>query len=149
MSRILFGLLLVFVALIQATVLPRVNPFPIYPDFVLVFLFVWSASRSVRESLFWVFFAGILLDVLALDPFGTNALALVIVVLLAGLARQRVLHANILVPIVLVALSTVVHGVVLALLRGDSPAGWFIPIQALVHALLIPIIYLVQRVIGR
>jgi len=149
MSRILFGLLLVSVALIQATILPRVNPFPVYPDLVLVFLFVWSASRSVRESLFWVFFTGILLDVLALDSFGTNALSLAIVVLLAGLARQRVLHANILIPIALVAVSTVVHAVVLAALRGDVPAGWFVPLQALVHALLMPLIYFVLRVAGR
>jgi len=149
MSRILFGLLLVSVALIQATILPRVNPFPVYPDLVLVFLFVWSASRSVRESLFWVFFTGILLDVLALDSFGTNALSLAIVVLLAGLARQRVLHANILIPIALVAVSTVVHAVVLAALRADVPAGWFIPLQALVHVLLMPLIYFVLRVAGR
>lgn len=149
MARILFGLLLVFVALIQATILPRINLFPVSPDFVLVFLFVWSASRGVRESLFWVFFAGILLDVLALDPFGANALSLAVVVLLAGLARQRVLHANILIPIALVAVATVVHGVVLAALRGEVPDGWYIPIQALVHALLIPVIYLVLRVIGR
>ncbi len=149
MSRILFGILLISVALIQATILPRINPFPVFPDFVLVFLFVWSAVRSVRESLVWVFFAGILLDVLALDPFGTNALSLVIVVLLAGLARQRVLHANVLIPIALVAASTIIHGIVLAALRGDMPAGWFLPLQALVHALLIPVIYFILRVFGR
>ncbi len=149
MSRILFGILLVTVALIQATILPRVNPFPVYPDFVLVFLFIWSASRSLRESLFWVFFAGILLDVLALDAFGTNALSLAIVVLLAGLARQRVLHANVLIPMALVVVSTIVHGFVLAALRGELPTGWFIPIQALVHALLIPVIYFILRVFGR
>ncbi|MEJ7900666.1 MAG: rod shape-determining protein MreD [Thermomicrobiales bacterium] len=149
MSRILFGILLISMALFQATIMPRVNPFPVYPDFVLVFLFVWSASRSLRESLFWVFFIGVLLDVLALDSFGTNALSLVIVALLAGLARQRVLHANILIPIALVACSTVIHAVILAALRGDFPAGWFIPLQALIHALLIPVIYFSLRVSGR
>ena len=149
MSRIFFGLLLVSAALIQATIVARVNPFPVYPDFVLVILFLWSASHSVRESLVWVFLAGILLDVLALDPFGTNALSLAIVVLLAGLARQRVLHANVLISIVLIAVATMVHGAALAGLRGESPVGWFFPLQALVHALLIPVIYLVLRVVGR
>jgi rod shape-determining protein MreD len=134
------------VALIQATILPRVNPISVYPDVVLVLLFVWSSARGIRESLAWVFFAGLLLDVLALDYFGTNALALLVVVLLASLAHQRVLHANVLIPIVLVALATVVHGVVLAMLRQDFPTGWFIPLQALMHALLIPIIYLGLRV---
>jgi len=149
MSRIFFGLLLVLAALVQATILPRINPFAVDPDFVLVFLFVWAASRSIRESLVWVFFAGVLLDVLALDPFGVNALALVIVVVLAGAVRQRVFHANLLIPIALVAVSTIVHGIALAALRGYSPVGWFIPLQALVHALLVPIVYVVLRVFGR
>jgi rod shape-determining protein MreD len=149
MARLLFGFLLVVMALVQATVLPRLNPFTVSPDLVLVFLFVWSASRSLRESLFWVFFTGILLDVLALDAFGTNALALVGVVVLAGLARQRVFHANILIPMLLVAVTSVVHGLVLGLLRGDVPAGMTIPIQAVAHALLIPVIYLALRVFGR
>lgn len=149
MARLLFGILLVATALLQATVLPRLNPVSVAPDLVLVFLFVWSASRSLRESLFWVFFTGILLDVLALDSFGTNALALVGVVVLAGLARQRVFHANILVPMVLVVVTTLVHGIVLGVLRGDLPSGWAVPIQALMHALLIPVIYLALRVVGR
>lgn len=149
MSRILFGLLLLVTALIQATILPRVNPFPVSPDFVLIFLFVWSASRSARESLFWVFFTGVLLDVLALDAFGTNALALLAVVVLAGLTRQRVVHANVLVTMLLVAAGTLVHALMLAGLRGEWPTGWYVPLQALVHALLMPVLYVFLRVFGR
>jgi len=149
MARILFGLLLLLVALVQATILPRVNPVSVYPDLVLVLLFVWSSARGPREALAWVFFTGLLLDVLALDYFGTNALALLVVVALAGLAHQRVLHANILIPIALVALATVVHGVALAVLRGDLPTGWFIPLQALMHAVLVPFIYLALRIVDR
>lgn len=149
MTRILIGLLLVFMALIQATILPRVNPVSVYPDLVLVLLFVWSTTRTLRESLIWIFVTGLLLDVLALDFFGTNALSLVIVALLAGLARQRVLLANVLIPIALMAVATVFHGVALSLLRGESPVGWFIPLQALIHALMIPVIYLIHRVIDR
>ena len=149
MTRFLFGLLLVVTALFQATILPRVNPISISPDFILVLLFLWSSTRSMRESLFWVFFTGLLLDVLGLDYFGTNALALVIVVVLAGLARQRVLNSNIVIPIVLVAVATVFHGAMLAVLRGDSPIGLFIPMQALMHAVMVPFIYLALRVFNR
>lgn len=149
MARILFGLVLLVVALVQATILPRVNPFDVSPDLVLVLLFVWCASRGPREALTWVFFTGILMDVLAQDPFGTNALALIAVALLAGLANQRVFHANVLIPIVLVAITTVVHGIVLVLLRGSMPAGLHILLQAGLHALLVPIIYLVLRLVRR
>jgi rod shape-determining protein MreD len=149
MARFLFGLLIVATALMQATLLPRINPFHVSIDLVLVFLFLWSANRSLRESLFWVFFIGVFLDVLGLDPFGTNSLSLIVVVVLAGLVRQRVLQANVLVPMALVAIATVVHGVILALLRGESPLLLTIPIQALAHMLLIPLIYLVLRVFNR
>ncbi len=149
MARLLFGLLIVFTALVQATVMPRLNPLPVAPDFVLVFLFVWSGSRSLRESLFWVFFTGILLDILAIDPLGTNALALIGVPLLAGLARQRVLQANILIPMALIGITTVIHGLLLGLLRGDLPSLWAILLQSLMHMLLIPAIYLVMRIAHR
>ncbi len=147
MARLLFAFLLVATALIQATVLPRLNPTTVAPDLVLVFLFVWSMSRSLKEALFWVFFTGLLLDVLALDPFGTNALSLMGVAVFAGIAGQR--RSNILFPIGLVVLATVMHGVLLGVLRGELPTGWLIPIQMLLHALLIPVMYIVLRVFDR
>lgn len=149
MARLLFGLLIVSTALVQATVIPRLNPLPVAPDFVFVFLFAWSGSRSLRESLFWVFGTGILLDVLALDPLGTNALALIEVPLLAGLARQRVLQANILVPMVLIGIATVIHGLLLGLLRSDLPTLWSLILQSGMHMLLLPAVLLVVRIAHR
>lgn len=147
MARLLFAILLVATALIQATVLPRLNPTTIAPDLVLVFLFVWSMSRSLKESLYWVFFTGIMLDVLALDPFGSNPLALLGVAVLGTFAGQR--RSNILFPIGLVVVATVMHGILLGVLRGELPVGWMIPIQAALHALLIPVISIVLRVFDR
>jgi rod shape-determining protein MreD len=152
MARILFGLLIVVAALGQATILPRVNPFSVSPDLVLVLLFLWAARHGVRESLLWIFFSGLFLDVLTLDPFGTNGLALVIIVLLAGPARHRLFHSSIVVPILLVVVATIVHGVALSLLRG-VPLGTSIlfqtAVQAAVHAVLVPVIHLLTRWIDR
>ncbi len=148
MARILFGLLVVVAALVQATTLPRVNPFSVSPDLVLVLLFLWATRHGVRESLLWIFFSGLFLDVLTLDPFGTNGLSLVIIVLLAGPARHRLFHSSVVVPILLVIVVTIVHGVVLALLRGmplDTSILFQTAIQAGVHAVLVPIIHLVTR----
>ncbi len=152
MARILFGLLVVIAALVQATILPRANPLPVFPDFVLVLLFLWAIRHGVRESLLWVFFSGLFLDVLALDPFGTNGLALVVIVLLAGPARHRLFHSRIVVPILLIVVVTVVHGVVLALLRSmplGIPVLFDVALQAVVHAVLVPIVSLLTRGIDR
>lgn len=145
MARILFGLLVAVAALVQATVLPRVNPISVLPDLVLVLLFLWAIRHGVRESLLWIFFAGLFLDVLSLDPFGTNGLALVVIVLLAGPARHRLFHSRIVVPILLVIVVTIVHGVVLTLLRGSPmspPILGQVAQQAALNALLLPVIHL-------
>jgi rod shape-determining protein MreD len=149
MARLLFGLLLAFAALLQATIVPRVNPLSVSPDLALVLLFTWSISRGTREALFWAFFGGIMVDVFANDPFGTNALALLAVVLLASLARQRMFQANVLIPMVLVVFATIVHGIVLLALRGTLPSGWNILLQAGMHALIVPVVLLVARIIRR
>lgn len=148
MTRILFGLVLFFTALVQATVLPRVNPISMSPDLVLVMLFLWSSSHGLRESLAWIFFTGLLLDVLALDAFGSNGLALLTVVLLSGSGRRRFFHFNIVVPILMVFVATIAHGVVISVLRG-APPGWPLVLQGLMHAVLLPLFAMVSRFVSR
>lgn len=148
MTRILFGLLLFVTAMVQATVLPRVNPMSVSPDLVLVMLFLWSSSHGLRESLAWIFFTGILIDVLTLDPLGTNGLAMVVLVLLSGMGRQRIFQFNVLVPLLLVFVATILHGVILQALRG-APPGFSIVFQACLHAVLFPLIYLLSRFFSR
>lgn len=149
MARFLFGLLIFTVAVAQATILPEVNPFRISVDVIPILLFLWCANHGTRESLVWVFFTGLLLDVLSLDFFGTNALALVIIVVLAGLAHQRVLQANVIIPMVLGGIAVLIHGIVLGLLRGQLPTIFDLLVQVAVSVVLVPVIYLVLRVVRR
>ncbi len=148
MTRILFALLLFVTAVAQATILPRVNPISVSPDFILVMLFLWSSSHGMRESLGWIFFTGILLDVLTLDSFGSNALALMVVVLLSGSGGQRFFQFNLVIPIVMVFGATVVHGAVLCVLR-DAPLGLWIVFQGAVHAILLPVLLVITRLFSR
>lgn len=149
MARFLFGLLIVTIAIVQATILPQVNPFHVSVDVIPILLFLWCANHGIRESLVWIFFSGILLDVLSLDFFGTNALALVIIVLLAGLVHQRVVQANVLVPMVLGGIAVFIHGILLGVLRGHLPTPFALLVQVAVSVILVPIIYLVLRVFRR
>ncbi|MDQ3540052.1 MAG: rod shape-determining protein MreD [Chloroflexota bacterium] len=156
MARILFGLLVVVAAVVQATILPRVNPLSVTPDLVLVLLFLWAIRHGVRESLLWIFFSGLFLDLLTLDPFGTNGLALVVIVLLASPARHRLFQSGIVVPILLIVVVTIIHGVVLTLLRGMPMgisalvhAAQQVALQAGMHAVLVPIVHLITRWMDR
>jgi len=148
MARLIFGLSLFAAVFAQSTFIPRLNPLVISPDLVLVLLFMWAAYHSLRESLFWVFVAGITLDIVSIDPLGANGLALLIVVALAYPSRNRLFQSSIFIPILLVMVATVVHGIILYALRGVMPTV-FIGIQALMHAVLVPAIYGVVRVVNK
>jgi len=149
MARFLFGLLIFTTAIVQATALPEINPFRVSVNLITILLFLWCTNHGIRESLGWIFFTGILLDMLSLDYFGTNALALVIVVLLAGLVHQRVVQANVLIPMVLGGIAVGIHGIVLGLLRGQLPTPFILLVQVAVSVALVPVIYLVLRVFRR
>lgn len=156
MARLLFACLLFFVAIVQATILPGLHVAGVMPDLMLVLLLVWSALRGTGEALIWVFAAGLILDVLAMDPLGTNGLALMIVALLAGPARRRFFHSGLIFPVGLAAVATIIHAFVLLVLRSRSGetialTASFRPIviQALLDALLVPPLYLIATRMDR
>ncbi|MDP9365609.1 MAG: rod shape-determining protein MreD [Chloroflexota bacterium] len=151
MSRVVFAVVLLVAALAQAALLPGLGPLGVLPNLVLVLLLVWCALRGSAEGLLWVFGAGVLLDLLALDPIGTNGLALLPVAALAAPARRRFFHSGMIVPLSLAMVATVAHAAVLTGLRalGDGAAppaaamAQTVVLQALLNALLVPPLYLV------
>ncbi len=156
MARFLFALILIVAAVAQATILPSANLLAIQPDATLVLLLVWSALRGVPEGLVWAFGLGLLLDVLSLDPLGANALALLGVVLLGGVARRRFFQSTLVVPIVVAVVATVLHAVVLLLIRSNEgnalPIGsvmHLVILQALLNSIFVPPLYLVAGMIDR
>jgi rod shape-determining protein MreD len=144
MARLGFGILLFTAVFAQATVVPAVNPFTVSPDIVLMLLFAASMYMGVREGLSWLFVAGIVTDVLAMDPLGSNGLALLPAVLLVGPARRPVFRANILIPLGLMLIATVIHALLLCLIRGIMP-DIAIVLQTLMHAIMFPFLYFALR----
>jgi rod shape-determining protein MreD len=150
MARFLFASLLAFSALSQATIMPSMHLLEVLPDVTLVLLLVWSALRGLPEGLVWAFGLGLFIDILALDPLGTNALALLGVALLGGLARKRFFQSTLVVPILLAVVATVVHALVLLLLRSGEGTGLPISsvirlvfLQSLLNSIFVPPLYLV------
>ena len=152
MARIVFAICLVLTALIQATVLPELDVIEVLPDVTLVLLLVWSALRGTAEGLIWAFALGMFIDVLSLDPLGTNALALLPVVLMGGVARRRFFHNTLILPLVLAVAATMVHAVVLLLFRSGEGAGLplssvirLVVLQSLLNVLFVPPCYVIAR----
>lgn len=156
MARFVFASLLVLAVFAQIAVMPAVESFQILPNLPLVLLFVWSSIRGVREGLAWAFGLGLLYDILALDPLGSNGLALLVVVLLGGLSARRFFHSRLVFPILLVIVATVLHGVVMLVVRntegGAAPMGAIVrPVfaQAMLNAILVPPCYWLAGMVGR
>ncbi|HWV23126.1 MAG TPA: rod shape-determining protein MreD [Thermomicrobiales bacterium] len=149
MARLAYGLLLFATVIAQATFLPRLNPLAVTPDLALVLLFLWAARHSVRESLMWIFVFGVILDVLALDPLGVHALALVPVVVLAHPLRISPWRFSATGVMLLIFLTSLFHGVILAILRGTSPDVMTIAIQTVLQVILIPVFFFLLRLVGR
>lgn len=144
MARLIFGFVLFTMVFAQATIVPALNPLTVPPDFVLLMLFLVAAFRGTREGLAWLFIAGIVTDVIAMDPLGANGLAMLPAVVLAGPARERMFQSTVLIPIAMTVVATLLHGGIICLIRGVMP-DITIPLQALMHAVIIPFVYFALR----
>lgn len=156
MAPLVLAISLVFFALMQATIFPSSELLGIFPDVTLVIILVWSAVRGVRDGLIWAFLVGILLDTLALDPLGGNALALLPVVLLGALSGRAFFHSNLIVPILACVAATFLHAVVLLLVRsagGESiaitPLLRIVMLQTILNVMIVPPIYLIGSLAQR
>jgi rod shape-determining protein MreD len=156
MAPLVMAISLVFFALLQATIFPSSELIGIYPDVTLVIILVWSAVRGIRDGLIWAFLVGILLDTLALDPLGGNALALLPVVLLGALSGRAFFQSNLIIPIVACVAATFLHALVLLLVRsagGESiaitPLLRIIMLQTVLNVMIVPPIYLIGSLAQR
>lgn len=149
MSTLIVGACLITCVFLQATVFPEASLVSVMPDFTMVIVLIWSAVRGVQEGLAWAFAIGILLDTVALDPLGANALALLPAVLLGGMAGQRFFHSGLIVPVIAALAATYCHAVLLLLVRsagGDSlsfeAVGRIVGLQSLLNMIIVPPVYL-------
>ena len=156
MSRVLFALLLVAAALVQATFFQAIEGVEVIPNIALVLLLVWSTSHSVEEGLIWAFALGLWFDMLTLDPLGIHAIPLMLVALAGWVVRGRFFRSGAILPIAAVIAVTIGAGfldLMLDLLRGERVlfVGQMriLLVMAFLNALFVPFIYLVVLIIER
>lgn len=148
MARVVFALFIATVAIFQSAFFPAVGLLEITPDFVLVFLLIWSSIHGVFEGLLWVFGVGLWVDLLTLDPLGTHALALLPVAVIGGLISTRLFRSGAVLPILAVVAATCAYHFVQYTM--DAAGGELLGVPAftrltllaaLLNALLVPISY--------
>jgi rod shape-determining protein MreD len=112
MSIYLIVPLLMVVGLLQATLMPHLAIWGIFPDLPILVVASWGLLRGPVQGSLWGFIAGVTVDLLSGAPFGAATLSLIIVGLLAGWAKASVLRSNVALPALVVFLVTIVHNLV-------------------------------------
>lgn len=118
--------LLFIAALLQSSFFPVLGMDRARPELVVTAVVIWAVLRGMREALPWAFIGGLLLDLFSQGPFGTAALALVIVAFCSSVGEASVFRTNFLLPTMIVFWAAVFYGVLyLFLLRTHQyPVDW-------------------------
>ncbi len=156
MTRLVFALVIATMALAQAALIPAMNLLSIGPNIVLVLILIWSAERGMAEGVIWTLPVGILLDLLALDPLGSNTLALLPVAVIGGLAQRRLFHSGVIIPMVLVVAATIVHQIVGVVVSAATGSGYSLGatmrlsfLTALLNVAMVPVLYIGVAILDR
>lgn len=112
MRPLIWGLVLVFFLVLQATVLPLVAIGGVRPDLMLIATISAGLLLGREHGVGMGFFAGLLQDLASGNIFGLNVLAKTAIGYFAGLMERKVFKENILLPLLAVMLGTVIHSAV-------------------------------------
>ncbi|MBN1135893.1 MAG: rod shape-determining protein MreD [Anaerolineae bacterium] len=96
------------VGLLQATLIPRLTIWGVFPDIPLLLVVSWGLLRGSRQGLLWGFVAGIVVDLFSGAPFGAATVPLMAVGFMAGLG-ENLLFRNVLLLLLAIFLATVVY----------------------------------------
>jgi rod shape-determining protein MreD len=118
--------LLAIIALLQATVAPRMIVLGATPDLMLLAVAAWGLLRGAHQGIVWGFVGGVFLSFFSGAPFGVSALALIAVGFFSGLGQTTVTRGRIVLPLFTVLLGTLIHGLLtLAFLYTmGHPVAW-------------------------
>jgi rod shape-determining protein MreD len=157
MNAYLTVALLLFLAVVQSTVMPHVDLLGVHPDLVFLVVVSWSLLRGMGEGMLWALLGGVALDLISGAPFGVCTLALVVASFVSSLGERGIFRFEILVPILIVPPVALLYQVILlAMLKILGwPAGWgeglarvVLP-SVLINTLGIPIVYPLMRLLER
>lgn len=126
MLNLIAAVVLVGMALVQATFSSYMKINGLHPDLVLALVMSWTILRGFEEGLVWALVGGMALDFISGTPFGASSLAMLLVVVIIGIVQGRVFGSNIFFPLLLAfPLSLLFNGLILLTLNVlGRPVAW-------------------------
>lgn len=130
--------------LLQATAAARFKIYGVKPDLVLLLVVIGTLVYGSRPGLVWAFFGGLGLDIFSGGPMGSSSLALMAASLVAGFGHRTLSRFNIFVPLVAIAVGTLVYAGaylgILAVLQYLDVTHHQVPLFATVQNVVVPAI---------
>ncbi len=114
---------IIFVALVQVSVMPSFSILGVQPNLLIVTLVAWMSIRGRREALILIPAGGLLLGVLDSEPLGLAMLALAPLILLTEVREMRLVESDLLPAVTFVALATLSYEIAILLtfaVRGEQ-----------------------------
>lgn len=139
----------ILVTVLQAALFSRLSLLGVTPQVVPLLVLAWGYVRGAHEGVTWAFVAGLLLDLFSITPIGSSSLALILAVLVAAFARERLPGGQFFMPLLLATLGmlTFLLADLLLLRLLGYPTSWqspvTLPLAALLHGgLMLPLLWL-------
>jgi rod shape-determining protein MreD len=150
---LLFFLAAIFVLLLQTTLLHLLPISPVVPDLTLVLCVYLGLYHPTVGAALGAFLLGYSIDIVSSPIIGLNAFAMSLVFLTVYLSSRAIWLQNPLVSSLVVLLASLVKGAALVLVSAIFVsiegfwigAGWYIIREALLAALLAPVVFALLR----
>ena len=150
---LLIFLVAIFVLLLQTTLLHLLPISPVVPDLTLVLCVYLGLYHPTVGAALGAFLLGYSIDIVSSRIIGLNAFAMSLVFLTVYLSSRAIWLQNPLVTSFVVLLASLVKGVALVLVSAIFVsiegfwigAGWYIIKEALLAALLAPVVFALLR----
>jgi rod shape-determining protein MreD len=141
--------ILVILALLQATIVPHLAIWGVFPDLPVLIVASWGLLRGKVEGSLWGFIAGVAVDLFSGAPFGAATLSLMAVGFVSGLGKTSALRAHVTLPVLMVFLTTILSSTtfLLILLISGQSVVWLDSLlrivlpSAVLNALITPVIF--------
>jgi len=157
MSPYLVVPLLIFIAILQLTLVPLLFPGPVRPDLMLMVVVGWGVVHGNGQAALWGLGGGLVLDIFSGAPFGLHAISLGAIGWLADTLQTNFFRANLLIPLATIFVATILYHIgqaaVLQLLGFTINWAFFsfnvvLP-TAILNTALMPIVYWILRRLDR
>ena len=149
MRYLVMTVLFLISLILQSTLFPHLTVAGVKPDLVLILVVFYTLLHGSREGALVGAIGGLLQDLLLGQNIGMNALAKIMVGYLFGLLEKKIYKENLLIPMAILFLATLMNETILYLLRQyvGSSVGYFTALKnviistAIYNSCLTPFIY--------